>query len=253
MIGPPPDAAPTLVMLHEGLGCVGLWGDFPGQAAGRDRRRRVRLFARRLRRVEHGRRCRARSTTCTTRRSTCCRAARCDRLSPRHPGRSFRRCVDRRDLCRQHQDHRVRGPGADRAAFHRRGHLGGIHRRDQDSAYETGDLQGKARALAQRRRRRLLRLERRLARSGIPRLGHLRISRLYPRAGRRSCRARTISMAPCARSRSRKRNATARSTSPLLPASATPPHREAPERALAAIADFAAAASCAPTARASAA
>jgi pimeloyl-ACP methyl ester carboxylesterase len=29
MIGPPPDRAPTLVLLHEGLGCVGLWGDFP--------------------------------------------------------------------------------------------------------------------------------------------------------------------------------------------------------------------------------
>jgi pimeloyl-ACP methyl ester carboxylesterase len=29
MIGPPPDEAPTLVMLHEGLGCVGMWGDFP--------------------------------------------------------------------------------------------------------------------------------------------------------------------------------------------------------------------------------
>ena len=29
MIGPRPDAAPTVVMLHEGLGCVGLWGDFP--------------------------------------------------------------------------------------------------------------------------------------------------------------------------------------------------------------------------------
>jgi pimeloyl-ACP methyl ester carboxylesterase len=29
MIGPKPDAAPTLVLLHEGLGCVGLWGDFP--------------------------------------------------------------------------------------------------------------------------------------------------------------------------------------------------------------------------------
>ena len=27
--GPRPDAAPTLVLLHEGLGCVGLWGDFP--------------------------------------------------------------------------------------------------------------------------------------------------------------------------------------------------------------------------------
>jgi len=29
MIGPRPDAAPTLVLLHEGLGCVGLWSDFP--------------------------------------------------------------------------------------------------------------------------------------------------------------------------------------------------------------------------------
>ena len=29
MIGPAPDKAPTIVMLHEGLGCVGLWGDFP--------------------------------------------------------------------------------------------------------------------------------------------------------------------------------------------------------------------------------
>jgi pimeloyl-ACP methyl ester carboxylesterase len=28
-IGPAPDAAPTIVMLHEGLGSVGLWGDFP--------------------------------------------------------------------------------------------------------------------------------------------------------------------------------------------------------------------------------
>jgi pimeloyl-ACP methyl ester carboxylesterase len=29
MIGPAPDAAPTIVMLHEGLGSVGLWNDFP--------------------------------------------------------------------------------------------------------------------------------------------------------------------------------------------------------------------------------
>jgi pimeloyl-ACP methyl ester carboxylesterase len=29
MIGPAPDNAPTIVMLHEGLGSVGLWGDFP--------------------------------------------------------------------------------------------------------------------------------------------------------------------------------------------------------------------------------
>jgi pimeloyl-ACP methyl ester carboxylesterase len=33
MIGPPPEAAPTIVMLHEGLGCVGLWGDFPDRLA----------------------------------------------------------------------------------------------------------------------------------------------------------------------------------------------------------------------------
>jgi pimeloyl-ACP methyl ester carboxylesterase len=34
MIGPRPDAAPTLVLLHEGLGCVGLWGDFPDRLQG---------------------------------------------------------------------------------------------------------------------------------------------------------------------------------------------------------------------------
>ena len=27
--GPPPDLAPTLVFLHEGLGCVSMWKDFP--------------------------------------------------------------------------------------------------------------------------------------------------------------------------------------------------------------------------------
>ena len=29
MIGPLPETAPTIVMLHEGLGSAGLWGDFP--------------------------------------------------------------------------------------------------------------------------------------------------------------------------------------------------------------------------------
>jgi pimeloyl-ACP methyl ester carboxylesterase len=29
MIGPSPDNAPVIVMLHEGLGSAGLWGDFP--------------------------------------------------------------------------------------------------------------------------------------------------------------------------------------------------------------------------------
>ena len=30
-IGPPPDAAPTLIFLHEGLGCVALWRDIPAR------------------------------------------------------------------------------------------------------------------------------------------------------------------------------------------------------------------------------
>jgi pimeloyl-ACP methyl ester carboxylesterase len=33
MIGPPPDAAPTVVMLHEGLGSAAAWGSFPDQIA----------------------------------------------------------------------------------------------------------------------------------------------------------------------------------------------------------------------------
>ena len=31
--GPPPGSAPTIVMLHEGLGCVALWRDFPSRLA----------------------------------------------------------------------------------------------------------------------------------------------------------------------------------------------------------------------------
>jgi pimeloyl-ACP methyl ester carboxylesterase len=33
--GPAPDTAPTIVMLHEGLGCVALWRDFPERLAER--------------------------------------------------------------------------------------------------------------------------------------------------------------------------------------------------------------------------
>ena len=31
--GPSPDTAPTIMMLHEGLGCVDLWRDFPRKLA----------------------------------------------------------------------------------------------------------------------------------------------------------------------------------------------------------------------------
>ena len=33
MIGPRPDAAPTLVLLHQGLGAATMWGDFPDKLA----------------------------------------------------------------------------------------------------------------------------------------------------------------------------------------------------------------------------
>src|SRR3954463_10872609 len=33
MTGPAPADAPTIVLLHEGLGSAGLWGDFPGKLA----------------------------------------------------------------------------------------------------------------------------------------------------------------------------------------------------------------------------
>ncbi len=33
MIGPPPNEAPTLVMIHEGLGCADLWGNLPRDLA----------------------------------------------------------------------------------------------------------------------------------------------------------------------------------------------------------------------------
>ena len=33
MIGPRPDRAPALVLLHEGLGCVSMWRDFPDRLA----------------------------------------------------------------------------------------------------------------------------------------------------------------------------------------------------------------------------
>jgi len=32
--GPAPSVAPTILLLHEGLGCLGLWGDFPAKLAG---------------------------------------------------------------------------------------------------------------------------------------------------------------------------------------------------------------------------
>ena len=73
MIGPRPDQAPTLVLLHEGLGSTGLWGDFPdrlAQATGAG----VFVYSRAGYGQSSRSRCRGRLLTCTRRRATCCRA-----------------------------------------------------------------------------------------------------------------------------------------------------------------------------------
>ena len=239
MIGPSPDAAPTIVLLHEGLGSVGLWGDFPEQARRRHRRRRVRLFARGLWRLTARCRCRDRWTTCMSRRWRCCRrfstpsafAAGCCSAIPTAP-RSRRST-----------------PAVSRITGFAGVAMIAPHFVVEDisvqsiaeikTAYEQGDAEGEARALAPRRRQRLLRLERRLARCKISRLGYFGIPRLHPRADRRSCRAPTTSTARCGRSRSPRRNAIARSTSTIIPGAAHSPHREAPDVTLRTIADFA--------------
>ena len=103
MIGPAPDDAPTIVMLHEGLGSAGLWGDFPDKLqaatgagvfvysrAGYGASTQVTLP--RPLDYMHDRGARGAAET-----------ARCDRLSPRAVARPFRRRLDRGDLCRRHR------------------------------------------------------------------------------------------------------------------------------------------------------
>ena len=128
MIGPRPDEAPTIVMLHEGLGCVGLWGDFPdklqaatgagvfvysragyGKSSPVDAAAAADLHARR-----------------GARRAAA--AARRHRLPARAPARPQRRRLDRGDLCRLGAGPSRARAGADRAAFLHRGHG---HRRDR--------------------------------------------------------------------------------------------------------------------------
>ena len=118
----PDDAAqPTLVFLHEGLGAVALWRDFPDKLAGRAGRAGAHLLAFRLRPVGAGSPPHARPASCTRRRWRSCRPCWTE-LPDRAPaaGRPFGRGI--------HRPHRClglratgRGPGADGAARVRRG------------------------------------------------------------------------------------------------------------------------------------
>ena len=144
LIGPRPDDAPTLVLLHEGLGCVGLWGDFPDKLAAGDRLRRLRLFARRLRPVV------ARSTLprpldLHARRGArrAAGVARRHRLPARPADRPQRRRVDCGDLCRHASGSSPRRAGADRAAFLHRGDRASPRSPRRKTAYETTDLRAK--------------------------------------------------------------------------------------------------------------
>ena len=68
-IGPPPESAPTLVFLHEGLGSVSLWRDFPDRLSGSTGCGALVYCARDMGNPIRSR-CRGRSASCTTRRKS---------------------------------------------------------------------------------------------------------------------------------------------------------------------------------------
>ena len=182
MIGPSPENAPTIVMLHEGLGSAGLWGDFPEKlqaATGAG----VFVYSR----AGYG----ASTPVKLPRPLDYMHVEALDVLPKLLDKIGFRR-----GLLLGHSD------GASIAAIYAGVPSGSPRQgvamiaphfivedisvasiaRDQERLRDH-EPEGKACALAQGCRQRLLWLERRLARSGIPQLGYFRIPRLYPRTG----------------------------------------------------------------------
>jgi len=106
--------------------------------------------------------------------------SRRNRLTPWSAGRPQRRRLDRRNPCRSFSGHRIRGLVLMRP--HSSPEEMGIAEiaRGRD-AMRRPDLQGPLRALSRRCRQRLPWLERRMARSRIPQMGHHPGTRLYPR------------------------------------------------------------------------
>ncbi len=82
-----------------------------------------------------------------------------------------------------HQDHRVQGVAMIAPHFIVEDISVASRSPRSRQAYETTDLKAKLARWHKRRRQRVLRLERRLARPAIPRLGYFGIPRLYPGAG----------------------------------------------------------------------
>ncbi len=210
-IGPAPDQASTIVMLHEGLGSVGLWGDFPDRLAAATG---CGVFA--YSRAGYG----ASSPVKLPRPLDYMHVEALEVLPKVLEAIGFRRGLlvghsDGASIAAIYtggvQDHRIRGLSLIAPHFIVEDISVSSIAGDQ-AELRAGRSARKTLALARRRRQRLLRLERRLARSEIPRLGYLRVSHLHPRAGADRAGRRATSTARCVRSRSRRRSATARST-----------------------------------------
>ena len=181
MIGPAPADAPTIVMLHEGLGSAALWGDFPDRlqaATGAG----VFVYSR----AGYG----ASTPVPLPRPLDYMSIEALDVLPVLLDKIGFRRGLllghsDGASIAAIYAggtgDHRVRGVVMIAPHFIVED-VGVAAIAETRKAYETTDLRAEAGALAQRRRQCLLRLERCLARSEISQLGHLRLSRLYSRA-----------------------------------------------------------------------
>ena len=118
-------------------------GRFSRQAAGGDRLRRVRLFARRLRQIEPGHAAAPAHLHARRGARRAAASARRHRLPARAAARPQRRRLDRRDLCRQPSGSPRRRPGADRAAFLHRGYR---HRLDRRGAQGLRDRRPARRA-----------------------------------------------------------------------------------------------------------
>ena len=183
MIGPPPETRLTIVMLHEGLGSAGLWGDFPDKLQAATGAGVLRLFARGY----------GDSTPAKLPRPLDYMHIEALDVLPKLLDRSASAAgccsgIPTAPRSRRSMRARIRITACEGVA------MIAPHFIVEDvsvtsiaeirTAYETTNLKAEAGALAQGCRQRLLRLERRLARSEIPRLGYFRVSRLYPRAGR---------------------------------------------------------------------
>ena len=118
------DSKPPLVLLHEGLGSVGLWRGFPGTTRDRDEPTNDRVLALRPRAIRPAAEAPHADVHARGGARGSAGTARGDASGATDPRRPQRRRLDRVDLCRAPPRH---GGSGDRAARVRRDD---VHRRD---------------------------------------------------------------------------------------------------------------------------